>query len=118
MGGIVVINGLYGDINRDGRVDVADLLVIAQNWQQSAPDWSDGDMNGDGVVNITDLRLLADNWGFGLPSASMPVLPALGPLLTSLNLPIPASVPEPVTALPLMMLTAITCLRRKRQRIG
>jgi Trehalase len=76
-----------GDADLNGRVDIGDLLDVAQHFSQSG-DWHVGDFNGDGLVDITDLRLLAQNWGSGTNDA-----PQLSPaLLTSLGLPL---IPEP-----------------------
>jgi lysophospholipase L1-like esterase len=57
---------LPGDINRDGRVDGADLVILAlafgahrydSNYNQAA------DLNGDGIVDGLDLAILAANFG-------------------------------------------------------
>ena len=46
-----------GDVNRDGRVSILDLVLIAQQLgNQVSPD-SPMDLNGDGVVSILDLVL-------------------------------------------------------------
>ena len=61
---------LFGDTNGDGIVDIRDLQVIANHWQQSDPLSADtnlkkeafGDLDHNGVVNIVDLQLVANNW--------------------------------------------------------
>ena len=53
---------LAGDANRDGKVDVTDLGVLATNWQQSPRTFSRGDFNYDGAVDVSDLGILATNW--------------------------------------------------------
>ena len=45
------------DVNRDGRVDVLDLLQVANSLGQAAPD-----PNGDGVVNSLDLVFVAQQF--------------------------------------------------------
>jgi uncharacterized membrane protein len=56
---------LPGDANRDGVVNIADLGILAANWQQQGRFWDDGDFNRDGTVNIADLGILAANWQAG-----------------------------------------------------
>ena len=46
-----------GDVNRDGRVSILDLVLIAQQLGNSVPADSPVDLNGDGVVSILDLVL-------------------------------------------------------------
>ncbi|MEM9352911.1 MAG: PQQ-dependent sugar dehydrogenase [Planctomycetota bacterium] len=53
-----------GDTDRDGDVDLADLLTLQRNFG-GAGDWSDGDVNGDAVVDGTDLALLEAALGSG-----------------------------------------------------
>ena len=50
-------DGLKGDVNGDGIVNVQDLVLVAANlWQEGQ---NAADINGDGVVNISDLVLVA-----------------------------------------------------------
>jgi hypothetical protein len=70
--------GIPGDLNGDGVVDEADLLILLSEWgpcaevpagagvppaepraQGSCP----ADLNGDGVVDVLDLLILLDSWG-------------------------------------------------------
>ena len=46
-----------GDVNRDGRVSILDLVLIAQQLGNRVPADSPVDLNGDGVVSILDLVL-------------------------------------------------------------
>jgi hypothetical protein len=58
----VVIKYTYGgDANLDGQVNVADLGLLASNWQNRAP-WTGGDFNYDGFIDVADLGILATNW--------------------------------------------------------
>ena len=50
---------LTGDVNRDGDVDILDLILVAQQLGKRVPSNSAVDINGDGVVNIFDLTLVA-----------------------------------------------------------
>ena len=52
-----------GDVNRDGGVDILDLILVARQLGQSVPANSAVDINGDGVVNIFDLTLVAQGIG-------------------------------------------------------
>jgi hypothetical protein len=62
-------SALGGDANLDGQVTIADLGVLAANWQQEDRYWFHGDFNYDGTVNIADLGILAANWQTGAGSS-------------------------------------------------
>jgi hypothetical protein len=51
-----------GDINGDGAVDGADLLMLLSDWGSCAGDCA-SDLNGDGIVDGADLLLLLSAWG-------------------------------------------------------
>ena len=54
---------LTGDVNRDGRVSILDLILVAQQLGNRVPPNSAVDINGDGIVNIFDLTLVAQGIG-------------------------------------------------------
>ena len=54
---------LTGDVNRDGVVNILDLISVAQQLGQRVPANSPEDINDDGVVNIFDLTLVAQGIG-------------------------------------------------------
>ena len=54
---------LTGDVNRDGVVNILDLIRVARQLGQRVPSDSPVDINGDGVVNIFDLTLVAQGIG-------------------------------------------------------
>ena len=54
---------LTGDVNRDGVVNILDLIRVARQLGKSVPTDSPVDINGDGVVNIFDLTLVAQGIG-------------------------------------------------------
>ena len=54
---------LIGDVNRDGVVNILDLIRVARQLGKSVPSDSPVDINGDGVVNIFDLTLVAQGIG-------------------------------------------------------
>lgn len=51
-----------GDVNRDNRVDLLDLSILASYWNHTSPGEPRADVNGDGKVDLLDLSLLAANW--------------------------------------------------------
>jgi hypothetical protein len=52
------------DLNCDGVVDGADLLILLSEWGKCGePDDCPADLNGDGVVDGADLLILLSNWG-------------------------------------------------------
>jgi hypothetical protein len=58
--------GVPGDINLDGHVDAADVLIVSGSWGKSAgqPGYDPAaNINGDGSVDVSDLLMLAGNWG-------------------------------------------------------
>ena len=59
-----------GDVNRDGRVSVLDLILIAQQLGRRVAAGSSVDLNGDGVVSILDLILTARSLGNTTASAA------------------------------------------------
>jgi hypothetical protein len=59
---------IAGDVNVDGKVDLADLvlLAVAYGSKPGDPKWNPkADINGDGIVGLSDLVFLAKNYGKG-----------------------------------------------------
>ena len=54
---------VVGDVNRDGQVNILDLVFVAQQLGQTVPADSPADVNSDGAVNILDLVQVAQNFG-------------------------------------------------------
>jgi len=52
------------DLNCDGEVDFADLLILLAAWGP-CPDECPADFNGDGIVDFADLLEMLSNWGGG-----------------------------------------------------
>lgn len=73
------INGdffvLAGDANRDRKVDIQDLAILAGNWAGDGRTFSQGDFNYDSWVDAADLGILAASWQkvLGAPPAAEPV---------------------------------------------
>jgi subtilisin family serine protease len=77
---------LPGDANRDLKVGIEDLGILAGSWQNCGLHWEDGDFNGDGCVAIEDLGILAGNWSQGMGGVSVPE-PASLVLVLGVGLP-------------------------------
>ncbi len=60
---------VQGDVNQDGIVNIADLVLVASNLGETGQNAAD--VNGDGVVNITDLVLVAGALGNGAAAPSL-----------------------------------------------
>ena len=54
-----------GDLNGDGVVSVADLLVVIVNWGPcpGGEPFCPGDLDGNGAVGVADLVFVITNWG-------------------------------------------------------
>jgi Ca2+-binding EF-hand superfamily protein len=57
-------------VNRDGIVNVQDLVLVANNIGEQGQNRAD--VNGDGVVNIQDLVLVANALGTSTTSTVLP----------------------------------------------
>jgi hypothetical protein len=101
----------YGDANLDGKVDVADLGILASNWQTSGT-WATADFDGSGLVDVADLGLLASNWQFGVSAGASA---DLAEALASAGLA-GVSVPEPGTGMALLAVGALVVPRRRPRR--
>lgn len=51
------------DVNGDGSIDFADVLIATQNLWEAADDSSTGDVNQNGLVDKHDLQLINDRLG-------------------------------------------------------
>ena len=56
-------SSIPGDADGDGKVDFADLVLVARHYGQTGVTWSQGDFNGDGSVGFDDLLIVARNYG-------------------------------------------------------
>ena len=64
-----------GDVNRDGRVSILDLILVAQQLGKKVAAGSPVDVNGDGIVSILDLIRIAQGIGNTTVSAAPPLIP-------------------------------------------
>ncbi len=53
---------LFGDLDGDCDVDVADIMLVAACWRQVG-DCLEYDFNDDGAVNVIDIMLVVAHWG-------------------------------------------------------
>ena len=60
-----VVRAVPGDADRDGKVDVFDLGILANSYGSAGRQWGDGDFTGDGAVDVFDLSLLGNHYGHG-----------------------------------------------------
>ena len=54
---------LTSDVNRDGQVNVLDLILVAQLLGSTTSGDSRADVNGDGTINVLDLIVVAQHLG-------------------------------------------------------
>jgi len=57
---------LFGDLNCDCVVNVADIMEVASRWRMTDddPEWeSRYDLDGDGIITVVDIMKVAANWG-------------------------------------------------------
>ena len=68
----IVVEGRLatGDVNRDGRVSILDLILVSQQLGKRVPANSPVDVNGDGVVSILDLIFVSQGIGSTTASAA------------------------------------------------
>ena len=51
------------DVNTDGRVNVLDMILVGQHWEQTGdPGWIPADINCDGIINILDMIHIGQHW--------------------------------------------------------
>ena len=60
---------IVGDINRDGIVNIQDLMIVSVRLGQRGH--NSADINGDGIVNIIDLVLVANAFGADAAAPSL-----------------------------------------------
>jgi len=91
-------SAIPGDANDSGFVDDDDLAILLSNWEQdpgTVTTWALGDFTDDTDVDDDDLAVLLGNWTGPPPGG--------------------AAVPEPVSAVLLMIGAPLAALRRRRK---
>ena len=61
------------DVNRDGKVNRTDLVIVSKNFGLARLSNKRADVNGDGAVDIEDLIIVAKHFGEGTSEAAAPV---------------------------------------------
>ena len=57
---------IFGDLDCNCIVDVADIMEVASRWRMTDddPDWDPRyDLNGDGIITVVDIMLVVAHWG-------------------------------------------------------
>ncbi len=62
------------DVNRDGRVSVLDLILVAGDFGTDSPSNLRTDVNRDGAVNVQDLIIVSQRMGESTDSAAAPIV--------------------------------------------
>lgn len=60
-------NGLPGDADENGTVELADFLKLSESFGSTDAAWEDGDFNGDRAVDFADFLLMSANFGATRP---------------------------------------------------
>ena len=61
--GDFIVDGILGDINKNGVVDFADFLVLSGNFGKEVDSPDDGDLDDDGRVAFSDFLILSREFG-------------------------------------------------------
>jgi hypothetical protein len=67
---VVETTSIAGDVNRDGRVDIYDAILLSNAFNSNLgdPNWNaNADLNSDGTVDIFDAIILSVNFGKSSP---------------------------------------------------
>ena len=67
---VSIAYALFGDFNRDGVVDVADIQQVASRWRMTDedPHWDPRyDLDDNGIITIVDIMLVVAVWGSTCP---------------------------------------------------
>ncbi|MCY4553562.1 MAG: leucine-rich repeat domain-containing protein [Candidatus Poribacteria bacterium] len=69
---VITIEGqlTIGDVNRDGQVNIQDMVLVARRFGETVPANSAVDVNGDGVISILDLIIVAAHLGESTDAAA------------------------------------------------
>ena len=94
---VSLANTSYGDADLNGTVEFADFLSLSAHFGQ-AGGWAQGDFDGNGDVRFADFLLLSSNFGQTAPAA--------------------ATVPEPSTLMPMLVVACAASWFRRRRSVG
>ncbi len=65
---------LTGDVNRDGQVNIRDMILVSRSFGKDASDNPEADVNQDGTINIQDLILVAQHLGETTDNSAAPTI--------------------------------------------
>ncbi|MGD0767776.1 MAG: PEP-CTERM sorting domain-containing protein [Tepidisphaeraceae bacterium] len=102
-----------------GRPNASDFTIQAANFNQPVTGWDQGDFNYDGLVNAADFTDLAANFNQSVSGAAVSAgdVAALDAFAAANGLPLPtSSVPEPASAVMMVMAGAGMMVGRRRKR--
>jgi autotransporter-associated beta strand protein len=108
----IVAAALYGDSNLDGNVNFADLVRLAQNYNQTGKTWDQGDSNYDGGVNFADLVALARNYNQSIATGSMLAIGDAASFAGDWALA-QSLVPEPASLMTIAVAAGVVARRRR-----
>ena len=76
---VITIEGqlVTGDVNRDGQVNVLDMILVSRHFGKDASVNPQADVNRDGVINIQDLIVVAQHLGESTDAAAPSVIAAI-----------------------------------------
>ena len=66
-----------GDVNRDGQVNVLDMILVSRHFGEAASANPQADVNRDGTINIQDLILVAQHLGESTIAAAPSIIAAI-----------------------------------------
>jgi hypothetical protein len=67
---LLIAPELLGDANADGKVDLADLNTVLQNFGTTTPALTSGNFDYAATIDLTDLSYVLNNFGLTNPGAS------------------------------------------------
>lgn len=79
---ILLKYALTGDADENGKVDFADLVTLARDYNKTGADWAQGNFDYSGKVGFGDLVLLARNYNASVAAAAPFATATLGPATT------------------------------------
>ena len=76
---VITIEGqlVTGDVNRDGQVNVLDMILVSRHFGEDASANPQADVNRDGVINIQDLILVSQHLGESTDAAAPSIIAAI-----------------------------------------
>ena len=76
---VITIEGQLatGDVNRDGQVNVLDMILVSRRFGEDASANPQADVNRDGVINIQDLIVVAQHLGESTDAAAPSMITAI-----------------------------------------